>query len=134
MTRAIQQRVRFHASPEALFETFMDSKKHSASTGGRAVISRKVGGKFTAHNGALAGRNLAIIPNRMVVQSWRATHWKTPEVSILVLKFSKVPGGGQVDLVHTNVPAHDHKGVSKGWPKYYWKPWKKYFSRLARKG
>ena len=112
----------------------MDSKKHSASTGGRAVISRKVGGKFTAHNGALAGHNLVVIPNRMVVQTWRATHWKTPDVSILVLTFSKVPGGGQVDLVHANVPAHDHKGVSEGWPKYYWKPWKEYFSRLARKG
>jgi hypothetical protein len=70
MTRPIQQRVRFHASPEALFATFMDSKKHSASTGARAVISRKVGGKFTAHNGALAGRNLVVIPNRMVVQAW----------------------------------------------------------------
>jgi activator of HSP90 ATPase len=117
MTRAIQQRVRFHASPEALFETFINSKKHSASTGGRAVISRKVGGKFTAHNGALAGRNLIVLPNRMVVQAWRATHWKAADVSILVLTFSKVPGGGQVDLVDANVPAYDHKGVSKGWPK-----------------
>jgi len=28
--------------------------------------------------------------------------------------------------VHVGVPAYDHKGVREGWPKYYWKPWKKY--------
>jgi activator of HSP90 ATPase len=127
MTRTIQQRIRLGARPEELFDTYLDSKKHSAATGGPARMSRKVGGAFTAWGGQLRGRNLMIVPNRLIVQAWRATHWKASDPdSILILEFSKVPGGAQIDLVHVNVPVYDHKGVSQGWPKYYWKPWKKY--------
>jgi hypothetical protein len=44
MTKTIQQSVRFRASPEELFDIYLDSKKHSEATGGRARMSRKVGG------------------------------------------------------------------------------------------
>ena len=133
MTKAIQQSVRFKASAEELFEMYLDSKKHSAATGGSTRISRKVGGAFTAWNGQLKGRNLLIVPKKIIVQAWRATHWPaTDPDSILVIRFSKAPGGGQVDIVHAGVPEHDHKGVSEGWPKYYWKPWKKYLKKKAK--
>jgi len=133
MTKAIEQSVRFNASPAQLFEMYMDSKKHSAATGGAARISRKPGGKFTAWNRQLSGRNLLIVKNRMIVQSWRGTHFKASDLdSILILRFSKAPGGGQVDLTHVNVPEQDHAGVTKGWPKYYWEPWKKYLKGRAK--
>jgi activator of HSP90 ATPase len=133
MTKAIQQSVRFSANPEELFELYMDSKKHSAATGGAAVISRKPGGKFTAWNGQLSGSNLLIVPGEMIVQAWRAVSWKPSDPdSILILRFSKAPGGGQVDMVHAGVPEHDHRGVTKGWPHYYWKPWKKYLDRKSK--
>jgi hypothetical protein len=53
--------------------------------------------------------------------------------SILILQFSKAPGGAKVDLVHINVPVQDHRGVAKGWPLYYWKPWKKYLAAKAKR-
>ncbi len=125
MARAIQQSVKFRASPEMLYDIYMDSKKHSAATGAPARISRKVGGKFTAFAGAIGGKNLLILPKRMIVQAWRARHWKAADAdSILILRFSKVPGGGRIDLVHAGIPAYDHRGVSEGWKKYYWKPWR----------
>ena len=133
MTKAIQQSVRLAASPTELFDTYLNSKKHSAATGGKARMSRKAGGAFTAWNGQLRGRNLLIVPKRMIVQSWRSVNFKAGDPdSILILQFRKAPGGGQIDLVHVNVPAQDHKGVSKGWPKYYWKPWKKYLARKKK--
>jgi activator of HSP90 ATPase len=129
MTRAIQQSVVLKATPQELFETFLDSKKHSAATGMPAKASRRVGGVFTAFGGQILGRNLAIVPSQIIVQSWRAGHWKKEDPdSILVLRFSKAPGGGRIDLVHVNVPEYDHKGVTQGWPKYYWKPWKAYLA------
>lgn len=42
ITKAIQQSVRFNASPEKLLNTYLDSKKHSAATGGKARMSCKV--------------------------------------------------------------------------------------------
>jgi len=129
MTAVIQQTIRFRTTPHALFEMYRESRKHSKSTGMTARISRKVGGRFRSFNGALEGKNLLIVAERQIVQLWRATHWKKEDWSILILTFSKVAGGAQVDLMHVGVPAYDHKGVRKGWPKYYWKPWKKFLGK-----
>jgi activator of HSP90 ATPase len=125
MTPVIQQTVRFRTTPQALFEMYLDSRKHSQSTGVAARISRKVGGRFRAFDGALEGKNLFIAPGKQIVQLWRATNWKKEDWSILILNFSRVAGGAQIDLVHVGVPAYDHKGVREGWPKYYWRPWKR---------
>jgi uncharacterized protein YndB with AHSA1/START domain len=130
MTRAIQQSVVLPASPEKLFHSFLDSKEHTAMTGAPANTSNKVGGKWSAWGGAIHGRNLLLVPGRMIVQAWRSSVFKKSEPdSILVLTFSKAKGGGRIDLVHVNVPEYDHKGVSEGWPNYYWKPWKAYLKR-----
>lgn len=132
---AILQSVKFSCPPSTLFAMYMDSAKHSASTGQRAKISRRAGGSFTAFDGALRGKNLLVVPNQMIVQAWRSSHWKRSDPdSILILQFSNVAGGSPVDLVHVNVPDHDHKGVTEGWKKYYWEPWKEYLSEQKRKG
>jgi activator of HSP90 ATPase len=134
MTKTIQQSVRFAAPPAKLFEMYLDSKKHTAATGGKATLSRKVGGAFKAWNKMLRGRNLVIVPNKLIVQTWRSVNFKPGDAdSILILEFSNAHGGGQVDLVHVNVPQQDHKGVTKGWPNYYWKPWKKYLAAKSKK-
>lgn len=132
MTPAIQQSEEFAATPAGLFEMYMDSKKHSAATGGAAKISRKAGGAFTAWGGQLRGKNLLIIPKRMIVQSWRSINFKKGDPdSILVLTFSKTATGARVDIVHAGVPEQDHAGVTQGWPKFYWEPWRAY---LAKRG
>lgn len=135
MTGAIEQRVTFRAMPRELFELYIDSKKHSAATKAPARISRKAGGLFSAHDGMVFGRNLVISPNRMIVQAWRVKPWRASDPdSILVLTFRKVAGGTQVNLTHVNVPAYDHAGVTEGWKRYYWKPWKEYLTRQQKKG
>ncbi len=128
MTPIIHQTVRFRVTPKMLFGMYLDSRKHSTSTGAPATISRKVGGTFTAFGGMIHGKNLAIIPEKQIVQLWRAKHWKKNEWSVLILTFSSVAGGTEIDLVHVGVPNHDQKGVREGWPKYYWKPWKKFLA------
>lgn len=136
MTRAIQQSVTFRASPSELFAIYTNSRKHSAATGVPAKVSGKAGAKFTAFNRALRGRNLIVVRDRMIVQAWRASHWKNSDQdSILVLTFNPSAdgrrGGGRIDLVHVNVPEHDHKGVTRGWPMYYWRPWRDFLARKA---
>ena len=135
MTKPIVQSVTFKATPEDLFAIFTDSQKHTAATGAKAKVSAKAGAKWTAFDGMLLGKNLVVIPGSMIVQAWRASHWKESDLdSILILNFSKTPGGGRIDLVHAGVPQHDHKGVTKGWPQYYWVPWKAYLKGLSAKG
>ena len=133
MSKTIHQTVTLRASPDALFDTYLDSRKHSAATGANAVMSRRVGGTFSAHAGHLRGRNLAIVPKRLIVQSWRASNWKKGDLdSTLVLVFSRVPGGGRISMTHVNVPDANAASITRGWDEYYWKPWKKSLRRKGR--
>ncbi len=134
MTRAIVQRIRLNAPPDALFDTYLDSKRHAAVTGRKVSITRKAGTRFQAFDGIIVGRTLLVVPKRLIVQAWRARHWKRKDLdSILILTFQKAPKGGQIDLMHVNVPRHDHAGVQKGWHLYYWKPWRAYLQRTRRR-
>jgi activator of HSP90 ATPase len=133
MTKTIQQSVKFKASPETLFEMYIDSRKHSKATGMPAKIGRKAGSSFTAFGGMLEGKLLLVVPGKMIVQAWRSSAWKKTDAdSILVLTFSKEASGARVDLAHVNVPEHDHQGVTKGWEKYYWKPWRAYLESAEK--
>jgi uncharacterized protein YndB with AHSA1/START domain len=137
VTKTIEQSVRLDATPAQLFDAYLDSRLHSAVTGGEAKMSRKAGG------GQLRGSNLLIVPKKLIVQAWRSSHWKASDPdSILILRFTGVPGSrrtgsqserGRIDLTHVGVPAHDYKGVKQGWPKYYWRPWKKYLKAMSKK-
>ena len=126
----IRQSVSFSVSPKKLFSIYTDSKKHSAATGAKAIVSGRAGAQFTAFGGMITGQNLMVVPGRMIVQRWRSKHFhKTDPDSILILKFSGAGKGSRIDLVHVNVPDQDLDGVKKGWPTHYWKPWKAYLQK-----
>ncbi len=75
------------------------------------------------------------MPKRLTVQSWRGSDWKAGEPdSVLILAFSKAGAGGQIALVHANVPDNHAASISKGWHQYYWKPWKAYLKRRPGQG
>jgi activator of HSP90 ATPase len=120
-----------NATPAKLYSLFTNSAKHTAATGMPARISPKVGGKWSAFGGMILGKNLVLIPNRMIVQTWRSSAWKKADPdSILVVKFEKAAAGEtRVVLTHVGVPAYDHQGVTEGWLKYYWEPWKTYLAK-----
>ena len=134
MAKTIQQTVTFNASPDELFDIYLDSKKHSAAVNDKAAISRAAGRKFSVFDGYITGTNLLIVPKRLIVQSWRGSDWKGREPdSVLILAFSKAKGGGQIALVHANVPDTHAASINKGWRQYYWTPWKDYVRRRPGK-
>jgi activator of HSP90 ATPase len=133
MPRTLQQTTSFRASPDVLFDIYLDSRKHTAVTGATARMSRSVGARFTAYAGHIRGRNLAIVPKRLIVQSWRGSDWKSSDLdSVLVLVLSKARRGARVSLVHANVPDAHAASINRGWATYYWKPWKAYLRRGSR--
>jgi len=69
MGRDIQQSVELPASPEALFEMYVDAKQHSALTGSAVTVSREPGSAFSAFGGALSGRMVATVPGRLTGES-----------------------------------------------------------------
>ena len=130
MPKSIQQTVRLPASPAELFDSYLDPKRHAAITGHPVTISTKPGSEFRAFDGMLSGRIVAVIPKRLVVQTWRSGKWKEKDAdSILILAFSGDPGYGQIDLVHVNVADNDVQGVTEGWEKFYWAPWRRFLGQ-----
>src|SRR6267143_2180813 len=131
MPKSIQQTVRLPASPAELFDSYLDPKRHAAITGHPVTISTKPGSEFRAFDGMLSGRIVAVIPKRLVVQTWRSGKWKEKDAdSSLILAFSGDPGYGQIDLVHVNVADKDVQGVTEGWEKFYWAPWRKFLGQF----
>jgi activator of HSP90 ATPase len=134
MTPVIEQSVSFpNATRAELYRLFMDSTEHSAATGMPARVSGRVGGKWSAFGGMIRGKTLALVPHQVIVQSWRSSAWKrTDPDSILVVRLESTKTGAAAHLTHVGVPSYDHKGVTQGWKKYYWQPWKNYLKNRKR--
>jgi activator of HSP90 ATPase len=130
MPRTLQQSVTLPAAASRLCEMYLDPKVHEAITGAPVTISPVPGSAFRAFDGMLSGTMLHVVPGRLVVQTWRAHHWSCDDLdSILILTFRPDGDSGRIDLVHVNVADHDAEGVTEGWEKYYWAPWRKVLKR-----
>lgn len=131
MNKAIEQKIRFQgATAEELFNIFVNPKKHSAIHGGAATkISNKEGDNFSLLNGNLNGKNLLIVPNRMIVQAWRGNVWEKDDLdSVLILVFSDTRTGGQIEMVHAFTPNQ----FTQLWNEIYWRPMKEFIKQGKR--
>ena len=125
MPQQIIQAVSLSASPDRLFDTYLNPAAHAAVTGAAVTIAARPGAPFQAFNGALSGTILHVELKRLIVQTWRSVNFPAGALdSVLVLSFWPEQGGGRIELVHVNVPEEDFAGVSAGWEKYYWGPWR----------
>ncbi len=121
-TKNIRQSATFKGSPHDVYEALMDSEKHSQFTGGKAVISREVGGKFSAFDGYAEGENLELVPDEKIVQTWRASDWPKGHYSRVTFSLKKVNGKTRLTFTQTGVPAEQYEDIAQGWRNYYWKP------------
>jgi len=129
MSRPIHQTVTFKASPHDLYEALMDSKKHAAFTGGKAKISRQVGGEIMAYDDYIAGRNIELVPDKKIVQDWRAVDWPEGKFSRITFEFTPVPEGTRLDFTHVDLPEGTEAEFEQGWVDNYWEPMKKYLEK-----
>ena len=129
-TTTLTQKVTIPATPEEVYEAFVDPKKHTAFTGSKATGKAKINGKFTAWDGYIFGKFLISSPENASYKSGQSTDW--PEgypPSKFELTFKKVPEGTEITMVHSNIPAEQKDELADGWEEWYWKPLKKYFKK-----
>jgi uncharacterized protein YndB with AHSA1/START domain len=129
MLKIVAQSVELPASPAALYSMYLDPGQHAAFTGGGpASIAAAADTAWSAFDGRIHGRVLALTPHRQIVQSWRSFEWldEDPD-SVLILTFRPSDGGGsRVDLAQVDVPARLYDTLMSGWPSRYWEPWRAY--------
>ncbi len=96
-TKTIRQKVTFKASAHDVYEALMDAKKHARFTGGPAKIGRKVGGTFSVYDDYVTEKNLELVLDKKIVQTWRASDWEEGHFSTVVF-----------DLQSTKNRMHSH--------------------------
>ncbi len=128
MLRIVQQTVDLPAPPAALYGMYLDPLAHAAFTGGgRATVQPAVGTEWSAFDGRIFGRILALTPGQLIVQSWRSFEWQVDEVdSILVLRFAPMGAGARLELAQVGAPERLYETLLGGWPVRYWQPWRSY--------
>ena len=128
-TRTIRQKVEFKASAHEVYEALMDSKKHSSLSGAEANIGRKEGEKFTAYDGSICGKNIEIVPDKLIVQEWycETEGWPEGHFSRLRITLKEKKGGCTLEMEQTGVPEAAYQDISEGWKEYYWEPMKRMF-------
>jgi activator of HSP90 ATPase len=126
MSKPIRQIVIFNASPHIIYEALMDSATHAAFTGSAASISREVGGEIRAYDGYISGRNVELVPDQKIVQSWRAVDWPEDYFSLITFQLIPVPEGTQLQFEHVGIPAGEEIAFEEGWIDNYWEPLKEY--------
>lgn len=130
-TKTIRQSVTFEASPHAVYEALMDSRKHARFTGAKARISRKVNGKFTAYDGYIEGVHVDLVPGKRIVQSWRGIDWPEGHFSKAAFSLKKIKNGTRLIFIQSGVPVQHHHAISQGWRDYYWKPMKEMLEKVS---
>ncbi len=128
--KTIRQKVVIPATPNEVYEAFVDPKKHSKFTGSRATFDPEVGGEFTAWDGYISGKNLELKKGKRIVQEWLTTEWpKGFPSSRLELTLRKTEEGTEISMVHSGVPAEQVEDILQGWNEFYWEPLKEFFKK-----
>ena len=130
MPKTIVQKVVFkNTTPAALYEMYVNPEKHAALTGGKAKISAKEGERYSVYNGFITGKNLRMVKNKLIVQSWRGSDWKKADLdSTFIIALNQKGRDVELEATHANIPDDQVKGIEKGWYDFYWNPWKKFLA------
>jgi activator of HSP90 ATPase len=130
-TKTITQRQLIKAKPKQVYEALLDAGKHAEFTGSKVTCDPRVGGKFTAWDGYIFGKNLKLEPGRRIVQEWKTSEWPTgyPR-SIVEFTFKTTKDGTELTMTHSKVPVEQADSYRQGWIDFYWKPLKEYFQQM----
>jgi activator of HSP90 ATPase len=85
-------------------------------------ISAVEGGPFSLFGGQITGRNLVLVPNRLIVQAWRVSTWPEGHFSIARFSLSSSDGSTRIAFDQWGYPADTSGHLSEGWRSMYWEP------------
>lgn len=128
MTEKLKMSTTIPTTPDAIYESWLDSKKHSEMTGSEAKVDAIIGGKFTAWDDYIQGKTIELDPGRRIVQEWRTTDFPSDSPnSIVEIILEKVEKGTKITLIHTEIPEGQKDDYKQGWKDFYFNPMKAHF-------
>ncbi len=127
MKETVELREIIEATTQEIYSAWLNSQLHTQMTGGEANCSDKVGASFTAWDGYISGKNLELLENKKIVQTWRTTEFsEDDEDSRLTIHLSEIKEGTELTLSHINIPKGQTQ-YEQGWIDHYFVPMKEFF-------
>jgi len=121
------------ASPNEIYQAWLDSLAHSEMTGGAANMSELLGAEVSAWDGYISGRNLELVPGERIVQSWRTSEFADEHGdSVITILLEDADEGTLLTLEHSNVPDEQRSYEEAGWQENYFEPMVAYFTGRKR--
>jgi activator of HSP90 ATPase len=116
----IHQETTFSAAPSRIYKALVDLKQFAEVTGAPASGDSSEGAAFSAFGGHVTGRHVELVPDKRIVQAWRAKTW--PEGLYSIVRFELVADGKGTKLVfdHSGFPEDEKEHLSGGWRAQYW--------------
>jgi uncharacterized protein YndB with AHSA1/START domain len=116
------------ATPQQIYEAWLDTDDHSEMTGAPATCDPKVGGAFTAWAGYIEGTNVVLEPFSRIVQRWRTLEFldDAPD-SLLEITLAPSNGGTIVTINHRGIPEGQGGAYKVGWADHYFDPMAAHF-------
>ncbi len=120
----IKQTYEIEAPVADVWRALVDPKEIEAWGGGPAVMDGQKDSEFTLWGGSIHGRNVAVEPEKRLVQDWYSDDWE--EASVATFTLSANNGVTNLELLHENVPDNEAKEIDDGWINFYLGPIKDY--------
>jgi uncharacterized protein YndB with AHSA1/START domain len=119
------------ATPEQVYEAWLDTEEHSEMTGASATSDPEVGGKFTARAGYIEGTNVEMEPFKRIVQRWRTVEFpvEAPD-SLLEIVLEALDGGSIITINHSEIPEGQGAFYNVGWSVHYFEPMAAHFRSI----
>lgn len=129
-SESIRVKFSIHAPAKLIYDAWLSAAEHSAMTGAKATASRQVGGRFSAWDGYVEGKNLLLLDSKKIVQSWRSSEFPedAPD-SVLSVLLTERQGITEVDIEHKDIPRGQGVQYQSGWIEFYANPMQKYFAK-----
>ncbi|MEO0321759.1 MAG: SRPBCC domain-containing protein, partial [Myxococcota bacterium] len=120
------------ASPNRIYQAWMDERRHTAFTGRRATVEQWVGGRLTASDGFIEATHVQLDMGRRIVLRWRTAEFpeKHPDSQVEV-RLDPAPGGTKVVVYQTGIPEGLGAGLKKIWRSVYLDPMRRFFSSTS---
>ena len=118
----IHQEETFEANPARVYQALVDATEFAKLSGAPATGTAAEGGSFSLFGGHITGRQIELVPNRLVVQAWRAKTWPAGVYSIARFELQGDGSKTRVVFDHDGFPADMKDHLTAGWISNYWEP------------
>lgn len=130
MSDQLKVSAKFPVPAKVIYNAWLNSKQHTEMTGGEALVTSKLGGKFKAWDGYITGKNIELIKDKRIIQAWRSSEFAKNDLdSLLVVNIEDVTGGCKVTISHSQIPKGQGTNYKQGWVDFYFLPMKAYFKK-----